>query len=277
MNDLISVILPVYNGERFLAQSIESVIAQKYDNWELVILDDCSTDATPNIIQKYAKEDKRIKYYRNEQNLKLPGNLNKGFSIAKGSYLTWTSDDNKYRDNALEKMYNVISENKDIDLVYASYQVIDENDMPIQVIEADKNGKEHITGTNVVGACFLYSRKAYENTGEYNKELYLVEDFDYWQRMMSKYNSIAITDVLYDYRLHDKSLTSTKNEKVFGERLEKMLLKNKNGFGNCSMEANYYFYNCLKQSYEAQSKKNKFIVKYSLYSVVHRVKRLINR
>ena len=110
MNDLISVILPVYNGERFLAQSIESVIAQKYDNWELVILDDCSTDATPNIIQKYAKEDKRIKYYRNEQNLKLPGNLNKGFSIAKGSYLTWTSDDNKYRDNALEKMYNVIQD-----------------------------------------------------------------------------------------------------------------------------------------------------------------------
>jgi len=104
MSKLISIVLPVYNGARFLRESIDSVLNQTYTNWELLILDDCSTDETPSIAQEYAEKDSRIFYYRNERNLRLPGNLNRGFSLAKGDYLTWTSDDNRYRPTALEKM-----------------------------------------------------------------------------------------------------------------------------------------------------------------------------
>ena len=94
MSDLISIVLPVYNGAKFLCESIDSVINQTYKNWELLILDDCSTDETAKIAQKYVEQDSRIRYYLNEKNLRLPRNLNKGFSLAKGDYLTWTSDDN---------------------------------------------------------------------------------------------------------------------------------------------------------------------------------------
>ena len=79
MNDLISIVLPVYNGERYLRESIESVIAQTYTTWELLILDDCSTDRSAEIAKEYEKKDSRIHYYRNERNLRLPRNLNKGF------------------------------------------------------------------------------------------------------------------------------------------------------------------------------------------------------
>ena len=80
MNDLISIVLPVYNGAKYLRESIDSVLAQTYTNWELLIVDDCSGDETPEIAREYAEKDPRIHYYRNEQNLRLPRNLNKGFS-----------------------------------------------------------------------------------------------------------------------------------------------------------------------------------------------------
>ena len=84
MKDLISVVLPVYNGEKYLRESIDSVIAQTYQNWELLIVDDCSTDSTALIAKEYAEKDSRIHYYLNEKNLRLPRNLNRGFSLAKG-------------------------------------------------------------------------------------------------------------------------------------------------------------------------------------------------
>ena len=77
MDDLISVVLPVYNGELFLKESIESVINQTYQNWELIVVDDCSSDKTPEIVKEYVNRDRRIKYFRNEHNLKLPKNSNK--------------------------------------------------------------------------------------------------------------------------------------------------------------------------------------------------------
>ena len=101
MNDLISIVLPVYNGERFLRESIDSVLAQTYTNWELLIVDDCSTDNTAAIVHEYVQKDSRVQYYKNEKNLRLPRNLNRGFSLARGDYLTWTSDDNVFWPTAL--------------------------------------------------------------------------------------------------------------------------------------------------------------------------------
>ena len=103
MDDLISIVLPIYNGEKYMKQSIDSVINQTYANWELLIVDDGSTDNTAAIAREYAEKDNRIKYYKNPQNMRLPKTLNRGFSLATGDYLTWTSDDNYYYPTALEK------------------------------------------------------------------------------------------------------------------------------------------------------------------------------
>lgn len=105
MEELISIVLPVYNGEKYLRESIDSILAQTYKNWELLIVDDCSTDSSSEIAKEYVSKDRRIYYYHNENNLRLPRNLNKGFSLARGNYLTWTSDDNRFKPTALEKMY----------------------------------------------------------------------------------------------------------------------------------------------------------------------------
>lgn len=270
MSPLVSIVLPVYNGERFLRASIDSVIAQTFPNWELLILDDCSTDSSPEIAKEYEQRDSRIIYYRNEKNLRLPGNLNKGFSLAKGDYLTWTSDDNMYRPTAIEKMVDALQENPDAHLAFASCRIIDENGNPIEYIAVNERSKKRIVGIDSVGACFLYTRKAYEVVGDYDAEYILVEDFDYWQRIFHHFDTVAIEEILYDYRYHSGALTSTMKQETHAKTLEKVLLKNRPGFGKLDIEEAYYYYSGLYASRRKQMNiSNPYTRKYQFYSFLY--------
>jgi len=245
MSDLISIVLPVYNGAKYLRESIDSVLGQTYQNWELLILDDCSTDQTPEIAMEYVNRDSRIHYHKNEQNLRLPGNLNRGFSLAKGDYLTWTSDDNRYRPTALEQMHRALQKHPTAQFAYASCRIIDDKGKNVEYIMVYPGSEREIVGANVVGACFLYTREVYETIGEYDTGLLLVEDYDYWQRIFMRFETVAIEDILYEYRWHDGALTSTMRKDQFNANLEKMLLKNVSGFGKLSLYQKYYFYRGL--------------------------------
>ena len=251
-----------------MRQSIESVIYQTYKNWELIIIDDCSTDSTPAIAKEYAAKDNRIRYYRNETNLKLPRGLNRGFSLSKGEYLTWTSDDNLFNPNAIEVMVDTIIE-KEADFVFASCDVIDENGKVFQTMGIDPNYKQSIIGGNCVGACFMYTRTIYETVGEYNPEMFLVEDYDYWLRIFAEFNVFGINQVLYKYRMHSESLTNTKKD-IISSACEKMLLSNIGRYGKLSLRQKYYLYyhlNKLRSDRESKEERNKYKAKYLKYNV----------
>lgn len=224
-------------------------MSQTYTNWELIIVDDCSTDETSEIAKEYANSDSRVFYYYNEENLRLPRNLNKGFSIAKGEYLTWTSDDNRYYPTAIEKMYETLLRTG-AHLVYCSMDVIDENDKLIEKYIAKASSVERLVGFNTVGACFMYSRKAYETVGNYDHEMILVEDFDYWQRIAMRFKIVTIEETLYDYRRHSGALTSTMRQDLFNRNREKMLQKNIGGFGRLTMLQKYFYYSALYECRE---------------------------
>lgn len=263
MSDLISIVLPVYNGAKYLRESIDSVLAQTYTDWELLIVDDCSTDETPDIAREYTQKDARIQYYRNEQNLRLPRNLNKGFSLTKGDYLTWTSDDNLYHPTALERMHAALRSAPSAQFVFASCRIIDGEGKPVEQISVSQASKVYIIGSNSVGACFMYTRKAYEAVGDYDPDMILVEDFDYWQRICMRFDFTVIEETLYDYRWHDGALTSTMRKDQFNTNLEKMLLKNVTGFGKLTLLQKYHFYqglyNCRRN---LGDKKNPYEAKY---------------
>lgn len=95
----VSIVLPTYNGARYLRQSIDSCLGQTYRNLELIVVDDASTDTTPEIIRSY--QDPRIRVIRHEKSKMLPESLNTGFRAVSGDYLTWTSDDNYYVPEAI--------------------------------------------------------------------------------------------------------------------------------------------------------------------------------
>ena len=206
----VSIVLPVYNGEQFLRESIESIIRQTYIDWELIIVNDCSTDGSLAIAEEYTKSDERIKIINNKENKKLPESLNIGFREAKGEYYTWTSDDNEYYPNAIEKMVNFLDRNLDYGMVYAVCKTVNiENgcigrwgDLGITPVE--------LLESNVIGACFLYRKSIANTVGEYDKNYFLAEDHDYWLRLYKIAKIGHIEDELYYYRHHKNSLTAKK-------------------------------------------------------------------
>lgn len=221
MSKKVSIILPVYNGAKCVSNSIDSVLAQTYDNFELVVVNDCSTDNTLEILEAYAKKDSRVKVYTNEENKKLPRTLNAGFERATGEYLTWTSDDNMYRPDAIATMVQFLDENPQVGLVYTDMTV--RNELGNEVREEIKVAPpmKDLRLRSVCGASFMYRSDVAKKAGEYNPDLFLAEDYEYWIRI-SKIAAIApLHKDLYIYRLQSESLTgSTKWERIKAQKLK---------------------------------------------------------
>lgn len=208
----VSIILPVYNGEKYLGESLNSILKQTYTDWELIIVNDCSTDTSVDIIYDYMKRDQRIKLISNEVNKKLPASLNIGFSSATGEYLTWTSDDNIYLESAIEKMVNYLDNHNDM-LVCAGMKSID--DVGNIFAEWGAYSDDFMFYQDGVGACFMYKRKVLDDLGGYDTNMFLVEDYEYWLRILTNYGSIGyIDEKLYLYRFHGGSLTGTRKQDI---------------------------------------------------------------
>ena len=209
----ISVVLPTYNGGQYLPYAIESVIAQTYPYWELIIVDDCSIDNTGEIGLMYARRDSRIVYLRNEINLKLPSSLNRGFSYASGEYHTWISDDNVFLPNAFEIMARVLNAHEEIDLVYCSIKHIDSNGNALRAPRLPMSPRL-LYFYNTVQACFMYRSEIFRCLNGYDKNLFLVEDYDFWLRAYRYHRFFHIEEAPYLYRIHGDSLTSTRQRDI---------------------------------------------------------------
>lgn len=209
----ISIVLPTYNGSRFLARSIESILNQTESDWELIIVNDCSTDNTLEIALSYAKQDNRIKVVTNEHNKKLPASLNVGFEKAKGKYLSWTSDDNYYLPDALKKMSDMLDKKDDISFVYTDLDYISEDEQLIK--HGHLKEPETLFEGCCIGACFLYRREIWDRLGKYREDLFCAEDYEYWMRIYTAgFKMLHLSDVLYKYTQNSQSLTATKQNLV---------------------------------------------------------------
>lgn len=243
---LVSIVLPVYNGEKFLNTSIESCLEQTYKNWELLIVDDGSSDHSEEIARKFTERDTRIRYHRNPRNLKLPRTLNRGFSLAKGDYLTWTSDDNYYRPEAIRKMVSTLKDTG-AGFAFASCSIIDESGETLSVNRAPKDYRHAIWDYDFVGACFMYTREVYQTIGEYDPEMFLCEDYDYWLRIFARFDVEYIDEDLYAYRQHGGALSQTHRYEQY-EMLEKVLLKNFAENKRAETLDRFYLYRGLNRS-----------------------------
>ena len=164
---LVSIVLPTYNGMRYLDQSVRSCLDQTYSNWELIIVDDGSTDETPACIAEYVAADSRIRAVRHEVNRNTPTALNTGFSLAKGEYFTWTSDDNMYRPEALSEMVAFLESRCEVGIVYTDYTDIDEMGRSVQRVSIwDSN---HLLVRCCVRCSFLYRRQVHEDLNGYDE------------------------------------------------------------------------------------------------------------
>ena len=208
----ISVVLPVHNGSRYLDRSVESLVAQTFGDWELILVNDASTDDTPSKIEAWAARDDRIKAVHLAENRKLPGALNEGFRRARGELLSWTSDDNWYAAGALARMLEILRQKPDADVVYADYTLVDEDGSPIGLEPV--RPREGLVLYNCVGPCFLFRRRVLEQLGGYDEALFLAEDYDFWLRASFEFRLEPLHETLYFYRRHGGSLSAQRANAV---------------------------------------------------------------
>lgn len=131
----VSIGLPVYNGEKYLEEALDSILAQTYTDFELIIADNASTDRTQEICLKYAQKDQRIRYHRNDQNLGGAPNHNLVFQLAQGEYFKWAAYDDKIAPVFLSKCVVVLDKNPDVVLCMPKTRLIDEHGNHLRDIE----------------------------------------------------------------------------------------------------------------------------------------------
>ena len=133
-NGLVSIIMPSYNTANYIGESINSVINQSYKNWELIIVDDCSTDNTDEVIKDFLK-DSRIKYLKNKENSGAAISRNKALRMAKGEWIAFLDSDDLWNHKKLEKQIKFMEQNK-YNFSYTKYREIDEqgNNLNIEIL-----------------------------------------------------------------------------------------------------------------------------------------------
>jgi len=227
---LISIIIPVYNGEKYLSQSIESCLNQTYNNIELIIVNDCSTDSTFLMANRYADKDARVRIINNKENKKLPASLNVGHNVAKGDFITWTSDDNILKSIFIEQLFqSIIKEHADV--VYSNYDIIYNNGALKRIHHSGPT--EHLLFGNKIGASFLYKKEVFHELRGFDEELYLLEDYDFWLRASLKFKFYQIKENLYQYRLHENSLTAKIQDcKLINEQYKESFILMFTNFAN---------------------------------------------
>ena len=210
MKPLVSIVLPCHDGAAHLDEAVRSVVAQTEKDWELLLVDDGSTDETPERMRDWARRDARIRAISLTPNRGLPAALNAGFREAGGSHFTWTSDDNAFEPGALERMLEGLAGPPDADVVFSDY------------VRFGAGGERRIRVgpvsalplRNVIGACFLYRREVHEELAGFDESLFLAEDYDFWLRAVAHFRFAALHETLYRYRDHDTSLTATRATQV---------------------------------------------------------------
>ena len=208
----VSMVMPVHNGARWLAEAIESVLTQDFGDFELILVDDASRDASPAIMADAAARDPRVRLLHLDTNVGLPAALNHGFAVACGELHSWTSDDNLLRPQMLDRLVATLDAKPDADIVHADFMLID--DAGGELGRSRVGPVDRLLYGNNVGACFLYRARVTEALGGYDTALFGVEDYDFWLRAAQRFAFVALHEDLYLYRKHDGSLTSQRAERI---------------------------------------------------------------
>lgn len=219
---LVSIILPTYNwNKKWLSESIDSVLIQTYTNFELIIVNDASTNDIEETILRYAQKDKRILYVKNEKNLKLTKTLDRAIHLSKGNYIARIDDDDIRSDEKkLEKQISFMEKHPEYWICGSNTQLINEDGNNLWFIsmrESDINIRQHLLQSNQFTHSAVMIRKSVLDLYPiyYDKNFNLVEDYELWCRLwtISKLYNLQNTFVSCRQNTHSVSNTNIKRQK----------------------------------------------------------------
>jgi len=227
MNALISIVIPCYKGEKYLAETIESCLHQTYRDLEIIIVDDASPDRCAEIGDEYAQRDPRIRVIRQEHNGGVARAFNSGFNVARGNYFTRLAQDDVFLPDALRSLVQFLDMHPDIGLVYADEQRINTIGQIIRVVIKPPPEMVLMHG-NKVGLCVLWRRSVWEQSGEFNPEFDTAEDYEYWLRVQDRFQLGYCTGTpLLAVRVHTEmgSQVFAARQSILAARIQKSRCK----------------------------------------------------
>lgn len=210
--------MPVYNAEKFVGKAIDSILAQTFTDFEFIIINDGSTDSSEEIIQSYS--DARIRYIKNDSNLKLIKTLNKGIELAKGEFIARMDSDDISLPERFENQIKIFESNNEIDFINGRAYNINEN--------GELNGQEwiYLSPNSLkyisIFACVICHPSVMIKANILKKYKYRdlektlnIEDYDLWCRLLlDGHNAICMDAPVLNYRLSSTSITATCNESI---------------------------------------------------------------
>lgn len=206
MKELVSIITPSYNTAKFISKTIESVQAQTYKNWEMIIVDDCSTDNTDEVICKYLS-DNRIKYIKNEKNSGAAVSRNKALREAKGKWIAFLDSDDLWSPEKLEKQIKFMKENE-YHFSYTDYEEIDEQDQPLGV---KVTGPKKISKQGMYNYCYPGCLTVMYDTDYIGliqiKDIKKNNDYAMWLEVCQKADCWLLDENLGKYRKRSGSIS----------------------------------------------------------------------
>jgi len=203
---LVSIIMPTYNRMSIIGKAIESVLRQTYQNWELIIVNDCSSDNTSAVVRKYG--DKRITLIDIKKNLGSPGaTRNIGIKKSRGEYIAYLDDDNTFRKNHIERLAEVLNRRSDIGLVYCSAELHFEDMEETLIRDVYFKKKLLLIGNYIDTSDVMHRRECLAKSGFWNESKDYEEDWELWKRMAAHYDFYHIKEVLTDYNFHSGTRT----------------------------------------------------------------------
>jgi glycosyltransferase involved in cell wall biosynthesis len=226
---LISIITPTYNREKFLPAAIDSVLKQTYKNFELIIVDDGSTDNTPTLMTTYLGKDSRIKYLQ-QKNQGQSVARNYALSVANGDFICFLDSDNYWPEDKLEKSIRAFESHPEVDIVYGDCITIDE-----QGNELHRNNMRRYSGN--IAALLLKDnfvsmnttmtrRKCFDEMGGMSGKRRVADDYDLWLKFSARFQFLYIPEFLAYYRVMENQISTNKklrfdtNEKIILDFLE---------------------------------------------------------
>lgn len=219
---LVSVLMTCYNREKYIAQAIESVLFSSYQSFELIIVDDCSTDNTLAIVNKYAEKDSRLRVYVNAENLGDYPNRNKAASLAKGKYIKYVDSDDYIYPNGLEIMVNAMEQFPKAGFGLCSLKPDAAKPFPF-ILNPKEAYEYHFFGPGLfhkgpLTAIFL--KDAFESLGGFKEER-MISDTDMWHRMALQYPVVLMQDgLVWQRRHHEQELSVQEKFIVAGAKIK---------------------------------------------------------
>jgi len=209
---LVSVVMAVYNGEPFLAAAMDSILNQTYTNFELIVVDDASTDRTAEILKNYT--DPRVEIYTNPDNIGQTRSLNRGLALAKGSIIARHDADDISQPDRFQRQIDYLIAHPEVGLLGTSYTVISDTGQVLEEVilpTTDEALNERLDDGNIFcHGSVMFTADAVKKVGGYNEGFRVTQDYDLWLRLAEVSKIANLPDVLYQFRFDSNSVSRTK-------------------------------------------------------------------